>query len=341
MEKKKILGITAVVLLFSLVIGLLPTLADTDDTAVGSFTLNATPSVSGVDFQDDSYTPVSALDPDASTWWRLNFTVTSSATLDDIKNITIWIYDDSDINGNYNDSSYPDNGINKTKFNWIEDTDVWSVEDEGSMTLWDCDTGNSDDPGADPAETTFEFSMRFQISYAARYAASDWNASVHAYDDDSPTAEVGYDAESALVTMNEYFNISFSAATYTWGSDIEPNSENNTHGALSFTVLANNNWEIQINGTDFNTSGESDVDIEANNILALDRDGSEDGESIWVRNTIAIVTWTGSFGWDNQGPMTNETGMARNVYIFLNPGVLFVVGKVWQTWTTVWVQSNT
>lgn len=335
MKTKKTMAMGTALFLSVLMLATLScVLAATDDTAQGSFTLNATPSVTNVDFQTDAYVTTSTLTPDATTYFRLNFTVSSAGTLNDILNVTAWIYDDSVYGATYNTSS-PD-GLQLVRILWVEDTDTWTIN-QGTFTEWSIDNSGSDDPGADPSVTTFEYSARFQISRAARYD-TDWNATVHVYDDDSPTAEVDYATETALVTMNQNFEISYSASTFSWGSNVQPNSVNNTHGALSINIYANDQWELRINATDFNTSGQSDVDIEAQNILAWDQDGSNGGISQWVRNTIATLP-TGST-WDNQAPMSTETALTRNCYYFLSTGTYFVVGYTWSTWVTVWIQAN-
>lgn len=308
-------------------------LAANSDTSEGSFQIDSEPSISGVDFQTDAYVTTPTLTPDGSTYFRVNYTATHSATFDDILNCTLYIYDDSTHGADY-DSASPD-GIFLTVFQWIEATDVWSVTSQGSMSQWTVDTSGSDDPGAASSETQFEFSMRFQISPVARYD-TDWNVSVHIFDDDD---DEGYDAESALVTMNQQFDLSFSAAYFTWGSQIQDNSVNNsiTPDTLAVTVYANDNWELKIKATDFtDNNGNPDVDIDLNNIIAQDNDGTQGGASLWIRSTDTI----GKGDWDDQSPMSTESGLSRDVHIFLSPGVLFAGGVEWNTTVTITVQAN-
>lgn len=336
MKNQKINGLTGILLFLSLLLIALPlslALAPTDDYATGSFTLNAQPSVASVDFQTDAYVTDEALDP-VTVYQRLNFTVTHSGTFDDILNCTIWIFDDSTHGSDYNTTA--EDGIFLVQFLWVEATDTWSVSDQGSMSEWDVDSATSDDPGTASSETTFEFSMRFNISQVARAEAGDWNATIHVYDDDGGGAEWGAASEGTLVTMNNYFSVLYSTRTFTWGSDIQPNSDNNTHGALTMTAYANAAWEMRINATDFNTSGESDVDIEANDILTWDQDGSNGGNSSFIRNTIATLIGT----WDEEAAMSDENGLNRNVYYFLSPGAFFIVGKEWNTTVTIWIQAD-
>ena len=302
----------------------------TEDEATGSFQLNAAPSLSGVDYQTDGYSPTGTLTPDASTYFRLNFTISHSATMADLDNVTIWMFDDSIYGATYNTSAA--NGFNLTEFTWIQSTSTYSVSDQGALTGWTVDNDTSDHPAT--TDTSFTFSMRFRLSKACRYC-TDFNASVHVYDDDE---EADYASESGLVTVNQNFEITYSASTFSWGSAVLENSNNNTHGALTLTVLSNDQWQISINATDFNATGESDVDIEAQNILAWDEDGSNGDTSQWIRNTQAACLGS----WDNQISMThNETGFQRNCYFFLSPGTYFAYGKQWNTTVTVYAEANT
>jgi len=301
----------------------------------GSFTLNSAPDVADVDFQTDAYVTDEALDPDAVTYQRLNFTLTSSAGLDDILNATIYIFEDSTHGATYNTSA-PD-GLLLVEYMWTEATNTFTVVDQGALSEWSIDSATSDKPADTSLVTTYEFSMRFQISRAARAATTDWNASVHVYDDDG-SPEMDIDSEPTLVTMNSYFELEFSSSTFTWGSDVQPSSVNNSITAgVTITVYANAQWEITLSATDFNATAESDVDIEANDIVSWDHDGSAGGDSLWIRNTPATMVDT----WDNQAPMSTESGFNRDFYVYLSPGVFFVVGKEWQFAVTATCQADT
>lgn len=305
------------------------------DSSQGSFQINAGPGdVTGVDFQTDVYVTDDALDPDASTYQRLNFTASMPSGFIDVDNITIWIFDDSTHATTYN-SSAPD-GLLLVEFTWINSTDVWSVADQGSCTEWTVDTSGSDDPGTGSSDTTFELSMRFRIGRAARADTTDWNASIHVFDGDTP-AEVGLGSETTLVTMNENFDTSLSISTFTWGTTVQPSSDNNTHQAMTLTIYANTQWEITLSASNFTASAQSDVDPEVNNILLWDQDGSGGGTSKLIRNTTAPMLGT----WDDQGAMSDDSGMGRDCHFWLNPLTVFAAGVTWYVTVTATTQSNT
>lgn len=339
LDKKKIVALLSVGFLLTglVAVGTIPVWGQTpSDVTTGDFQINAAPTITvQPDFQTDGYVSDEALDPDDTTWQRVNVTVSHSAGITDLLNLTFWIFDDSVYGSNYNTSV--GDGSQLVQFLWDEASDTWSVSDQGSFSQWSIDDGASDDPGTGSGLTSFEFSVRFQISKAA-LADTDWNVTVHVYDDDG-TPEIAYGSESTLVNMNDYLESAYSVTTFSWGNDIQPSSSNNTHDALTInTIYANTQWEITLSASNFTASGETDVTPETNDIISWDDDGSEGGaESKWIRNSTAIMLGT----WDDQAPMSDESGFSRTVYIFLNPGALFVVGKTWSVIITVTLQANT
>lgn len=304
--------------------------AATTANSDGSFQIDAAPVPSGVDFVDSTYITTSSLDPDDTTIFGVNFTISHSATLENLQNVTVYVYDDSVHGTDYNSVSA--NGLQLISLTWIESTGIWTL-DQGSFTEWTEQT--SIDPGIASALTSFTFTARFDISRTARYD-TDWNATVEVYDD---TDDFAADSEVSFVTMNTFFDVAFSGGTFSWGVLIQEGSSNNTHGALSLTVYANAAWELLLEQTDWTASAESPVDAELEDIAAWDDDGSNGGVSSWVRNTPTIMLGT----WDNQSPKAVETSteLDRNVYIFLNPQTLFAGGKTWTATFTVTIQADT
>lgn len=331
-----ILAVIALSLLgFAMLAGALATLAATNDSSTGSFLLNATPAVSLVDFVDSVSAPTSTLTPDDTAIFAVAFRIDHAAGMTDILNATIYIYDDSTHGSDY-DSAAAD-GVLLTTILWTEADDTWAI-DQGSCTEWTMQTPV--DPGTGSGSTQEDFEARFDISRAARADTSDWNTTVHVFDDDG-TPEESIDTESALVTMSNNFEITFSSGTFSWGT-LEPETTDNTHGALTLSVYANAQWELTIQGTDFTASAESDVDIEAQNIIKVDDDGSAGGSQQWIRNTQTIVTTPAA--WDNQAPLSDDTSdITVTCYFLLDTGTFFNagIGKTWSITVQVDIQANT
>lgn len=307
--------------------------ADTSDSVLAYFYLNALPNVNNVDFVDSTYTLTSSLTPNDNDIFGVNFTVSTSGSIADIKNCTIYVFDDS-VHGSDYDSASPD-GIFLIVGVWNESDDLWTI-DQGSMTQWTLQSPV--DPGSASALNQFTFCFRYDISKVAR-ADTDWNASVIVWDDTGPSGpENDTASETGLVTMENNFELSFSLENVTWGN-VAPSTVNATHQSLILQIYANNDWELLINATDFNTTiaGPADVDIETTNVLIWDEDGVAGGTSLWVRNTIQ----TGLGTWDARSPMVDESGFTRSVYLYLSTGLEFTLGYTWQTTFYTYIQLDT
>ncbi len=314
---------------------ILSVLAAEYDTAIGNFTLDAIPTTTQVNFVDASFTATETLTPDDSTIFGVNATVALPSTLDNLDNVTFYIYDDS-IHATDWDSASP-NGYTLIVIDWQESDDTWTI-DQGSLSEWTMQSPES--PGTGSSETTFDFCARFDMSKITRADTTDWNATVVAWDNDTP-ADSGNGTESALVTVSNYFQLDFIdyPPPFTWGT-VDSNTVNATTGTNRIEIIANAQWELAINSTDFNATGESDVDIEVNDVICLDLDGAAGAESYWIRNTLATVAFS---TWDNQAPLSTETAQQLNVYILLSTSNWFDsgAGKTWNTSTTIWCQANT
>jgi uncharacterized protein YaiE (UPF0345 family) len=310
--------------------------ADAYDSVEGNFTLDAVPTVADVDYVDASFVLTSTLTPDDTTIFGVNYTVTFSAGMDDLLNVTLYLYDDSIWGAAEAYKTGTPNGRNLTRIVWTEIDDTYTIN-QGAFTEWT--EQSSIDPGSANPVTTYEFCTRFDMSRATE-AANDFNVSVFVFDQDS-TPDFDSASETGLVTVANYFDMVWSVSEFTWGNQ-NSNAVNVSHGAVSITFRSNTQWELFINSTDFNTSGESDV-LLSNNILVLDRDGTPNGESMWVRNTLTVVDWIGSDGWDNQASMVTETPFTRNVFILLSTSNWFDAGagKDWLTYPLINIGANT
>ena len=168
-RKKLMISSTATVSILALAMILGMVVADTEDSATGTFGLNAPPIVSGVQFVDASYSLTSTLTPDDSTIFGVNVTLQHSSNIDWIKNVTFYIFDDS-VHGSDWLSATPD-GVLLTAITWTETSDSWVI-DQGSMTQWTMQSPI--DPGSSYGGDTTVLVARFDISKAATYD-TDWN----------------------------------------------------------------------------------------------------------------------------------------------------------------------
>lgn len=304
--------------------------ADSDDS-IGSFDLDSSPVLSDVDFVDAAYSLTSTLTPDDSTIFGVNFTVTHAATMDDLLNVTVLIFDESE-HGSDPRAGSPD-GYQLIQLLWTEGDDSWAI-DQGALSQWDMQSPV--DPGTASGETEYEFCARFDMSKITR-ADTDWNCSVYVFDDDVTEDWDGL-GETGLVTVSNFFEVTVSTGTFSWGT-VESNAVNVSHDALSVDVIANTVFELTILGTDFTASAETPIDLDVTDCVAWDEDGSAGDESFWIRNTETI----GLLGWDAQSALTTESAIQKNVYILLSTSTFFDegIGKTWSSTFTIQAQADT
>lgn len=302
-----------------------------NDTSTASFLLDSTPVASDVNYVDSAYALTSTLTSDDSTIFGVNFTITHSATMADLLNVTILLFDDSVYGADPRGAS-PD-GYQLIEILWTEADDSWAI-DQGSLSQWTMQSPN--DPGIAGSETVFEFTARFDMSKITR-ADTDWNVSVWVFDDDG-TPDWTADSETALVTVSNYYEVVFSTSTFSWGT-VESSAVNVTHGALTVDVICNNVYELTILGADFTASAETPIDLDVTDAIAWDEDGSAGGTSFWIRNTETI----GLGAWDAISAPTTETANTVNVYILLTTDTFFDagIGKTWSSIITVQAQADT
>ncbi len=303
------------------------------DTSTGSFLLDSTPVASSVDFVDSAYSLTSTLTSDDSTIFGVNFTITHSATMADLLNVTVLIFDDS-VHGADPRAGSPD-GYQLIQILWTESDANWVI-DQGALSQWTMQSPV--DPGIAGSETVFEFCARFDMSKITR-ADSDWNASVWVFDDDG-TPDWTADSETGLVTVSNYYEVTYSTSTFDWGGGVvESNAVNVTHDVISVDVICNNDYELTILGSDFTASAETPIDLDVTDCLAWDEDGSAGGDSFWVRNSETI----GLGAWGTISAPTSESANTVNIYVLLSTDTFFDagIGKTWSSIITIQAQADT
>jgi len=328
-KKTIYIGAGLIFLIAALLLAPLIAFGATSDSLTATFTLNATPVVSNVNFVDSAYASTATLTPDNTAIFGVDFDVSLSSGMTDILNVTIYIFDDSVHGADFNTT--PADGDELITILWIEATDTWSI-DQGAFSEWTMQSPI--DPGIGNASTTGDFRAMFDISWAAA-ASADWNASVFVFDDDG-TPEYDFASEVAFVTMNNNFDISYSVTTISWGNDIVPSSVNNTQlTAVTVQIRANAQWETSASAVDF-TPGP--IDVEALLILIWDEDNSAGGNSVQIQNTENILEGT----WDNQVRMPGEANVTRSYYVFLSADVGgWSVGQLYTTTISIFIAANT
>jgi len=184
--------------------------ADNDDVTL-DFQIDSIPAVSAVDFTDDADSPISELDPDATTYYKVAFTVDMPNTLEFIDFVEVFIFEDVQHGADYDSAP-------------------------------DCGTAS--------ALTTYDFQMRFQVSEVARYSTS-WNVSVHAWDDDtfdvgkdSETALITFTEYFSLV-------FSTGTGSWGTDIQVDSTDNPLSPDTITITIVSNAQWEITLIATDF------------------------------------------------------------------------------------------
>jgi hypothetical protein len=309
-------------------------LAQNSDTVTGTVTVgNAAPVVSDVELVDSAYASETNLLPNNTDIFGFNATIADANTLDDLTNVSFYIFDDSvhGAGGADDWNSLTPNGYDLIRITWTETGDSWAIA-QGSNTEWTMQTPQ--DPGADSALTTYEFTARFDASRATT-ADTDWNITVLAYDDqDAFDTDVG-----ALYAVDNYFEISWSSSTFAWGSVTSLSTNNTMVANITVTIRANAQWEVRLLGGDFTAGGEGDVDIDTNDTVVWDENGLEGGtDNLWLRNS--YNTLTGTF--DNQAAYTDDTSpISRDVHMWFTDVGFFTTDVEYEIIVTVLLQANT
>jgi hypothetical protein len=266
---------------------------------------NAVPEPSSIEYVNAAYATETNFNPDDTTIYGINTTISDDNTIADIANITWYFYENGNHSTDYNTTGTT--GYDLIWIRWNESSDSWSIS-QGALTLWTLQSPV--DPGAASGLSSFEFTARFDISKVA-YADTDWNVTVEVYDD---TGAWNTTVAGSFVQMNNYFEIAWSVNTFAWGS-VTALSTNNTMSANRTVDYYNNaQAEFVLNGSDFTAGGEADEDLETQNMVMWDEDGVEGGtNNFWLRNTQQIGNGT----WDNFARKINGDASPSSLTIHL------------------------
>lgn len=183
-----------------------------------------------------------------NTEYHANFTITDGNTLADLKNITILIYDDT--GSTWDDS---DAEIDHYTMTWVESTDVW---DTSSYV----DDADCKDPGTGYGETSFEFTLSFDLSKVATYRATPtWKMNITVWDDSENS-----DTDTTIMFgIAFYQEVNVVDTTHSW-TNINPGTNNQTLSTpadhkIDITVIANAAYDVQAQSNASNLVSGSDT----------------------------------------------------------------------------------
>lgn len=173
-----------------------------------------------------------------NTEYHANFTISDANTMADLKNVTIRVWETT-----YSTENASDSEREHYTFTWTESTDTWASTPSGFVV-----SANCKDPGTGGTETSFEFTLAFDLSKVANYTASttDWQISIFVWDD----ADNGGSEKTLRHGVAFYSEISITDTTHQW-SGLLPGDTDKTvdgDGDIDFTVIANANWDAQAKG---------------------------------------------------------------------------------------------
>jgi hypothetical protein len=306
-------------------------LADTSDVITGTVTIgNATPTISDIEIVNSTFDIVTSWLPNNTDIYGINTTVGDGNFLDDIYNISWYIYDDS-VHGSDWDSASA-NGYDLVIVTWNESNDLWTV-DQGAFTHWTMQT-SEDCTGTCATDTSYEFSAQFDISYAA-LADTDWNVTAIVFDDSDATANT---TSGTTFTMSNYFEILIDNDAYAWGTVTTLSTNNTATTNRTLSIKANAAWEIRIKADDMTASAEPSVDLDTVDAVAWSDDETEgDTNSLWFTNTYVTAKGT----WDAQSAMPSETELTRQYNVWFTDTGDFASLKEYECIMYVLIQADT
>lgn len=279
MIQKRIFKFLTIFIVFSLLILIPIGYITGDDSSGGDVTINnASASMNSV---------VVPSDVDVATYFFINASVSDSNTLNDIVNITYYIY-------NSNDSSWDGiDGITKHyTITYINSTDTFTSNPSGYV-----DSGGSIVP-SDKTQVTGDYKARFKFSTVAHYVGNYWYVRVEVKDGESSA-----NLTSNAFQVNVYFSVDIDVGSFSFGSITVPSTNNPittpSSGYLNITGIANYNYTLQLRRSTWSS-------LDSQFEITRDTGGG----------TIIDTSYA---DWKvNQAPSTTESGVSENLPLFLD-----------------------
>ncbi len=279
MIQNKILRFLTIFIVFTLLL-LIPIgyITGEDSTGGGVTINNASASISSV---------VIPSSVDVDTFFFINASVSDSNTLNDIANITYYIY-------NLNDSSWDgaDDITEHYTITYINSTDTFTSNPSGYV-----DSVGSIVP-SDKTLVTGDYKAKFNFSTVAHYVGYYWYVRVEVKDGEGSDVTT-----SSAFSVNKYFSVDITDASFSFGSITVPSTDRPittpSSGNLTITAIANYNYTLQLKRSTW-SSLDSKFEITR---------GTGSGTVI----TTSDADWK-----VNQAPSTTESGVSENLPLFLD-----------------------
>jgi len=314
--------------------------ADSEASSGGQFSIGSVaPQITDVKFyEQDGKTETTEATPGNRYW--INITISDLNTMDDVKEITIWFYYDTDNTkvgglpaGDTSSSTYIILKYIRTPYsdqpgtwkfydalgNEIGTTfGTWQIVDQGDPDVWDQSTGT--------------FSVEIIVGKTAKeandgVAAGDWDFQVKAVDDSNleSNAYTGYG-----YTIHWYGEI-WVTESFAFGT-VSPQSNNNqvtspSTGYLDVYVVSNGNYDVQTK-SDITWTGVVDNTRSVHVVTASPSDGqiqlkintNNDPSSASAIATTYTVWLDDQTGPTQDGSASSRNGAHHYAYLWLDVG---------------------
>ena len=291
--------------LLSLMIGGSIFLGVADEIIFASVTVDPPTEIENI-FLNDGTSPITSVDPDATTVQYVNFTVNRPAGMADIEYVDIYWHT------NTYASTYNSSAIDATELvhaRWIENenelwiiADVWQYDPGQTNGTWDSEWqfGPGIDPGIASGATAFEFVMPFIISRAA-VPGSTWQVTIDVTWNDASSIS----ASSANWSVTTQQSLTVSTNTIVWGT-VEQDGGSVT-ASINVSLYSNVQWSLQIKGADFTATGEPSVSIDS-------------GAFVIVNSTDTLTsTFSDLTGLSTQAPMGESDPVTYTLVFSFDP----------------------
>jgi hypothetical protein len=250
------------------------------DTSNGSVIINSTaPSVTAIALPSST---------DVDVYFYINATVSDDNTLNDIDNITFYIY-----NSNYSAWDGTDNVTDHFTLTYINSTDTWTSSPSGYV-----DSANSIEP-SDKTVVSGDYKAYFKFSTVSQYVGAYWYVKAKATDNDANEGTM----TSTAFEVNKYFSLDISETDFNFGS-VNPGTDDieiadPAAHYLTITAVTNYNYTMQLSRSSWNSLDSK---------FTITRDA---GDGTEIKTSAA--DWK-----TNQDAPSAEAGTTHQLYLFLD-----------------------